>query len=124
MRLGLAPEDLSFRDEVRDFLETNLTPELRSAGLRMTSVFADEQHSIAWQRILHARGWAAPSWPVEHGGPGWTETQRYVFASECARAGAPALAPQGLKMVGPVLMRYGTDRQKSFYLPRILSGDD
>lgn len=124
MDLELAPEDLAFRDEVRAFLAENLTPELRTVGERQTSVFVEPQHSLVWQRILHARGWAAPSWPKEHGGPGWTEMQRYIFAAECARARAPNLAPMGLRMVGPVIMRFGTPEQKAHYLPRILSGED
>ncbi|MFN3513685.1 MAG: acyl-CoA dehydrogenase family protein [Phenylobacterium sp.] len=124
MNLDLTPEELAFRDEVRDFLAAALTPELREAGRRATSVFSDKRHSLEWQRILHARGWVAPSWPVEYGGPGWSEMQRHIFAAECARAGAPSLAPMGLKMVGPVIMGYGTADQKAHYLPRILSGED
>jgi len=124
MDLELAPEDLAFRDEVRAFLAENLTPELRAAGERQTSVFVEPQHSLVWQKILHARGWAAPSWPRAYGGPGWTEMQRYIFAAECARARAPSLAPMGLRMVGPVIMAFGTPEQKAHYLPRILSGED
>jgi alkylation response protein AidB-like acyl-CoA dehydrogenase len=124
MNLDLAPADLAFRDEVQAFLEASLTPELRLAARRATSVFMDKAYSLAWQRILHARGWAAPSWPIEYGGPGWSDGQRHIFAAECARAGAPGLAPMGLRMVGPVIMRYGTAEQKKFYLPRILSGED
>src|SRR5580658_5592883 len=124
MDLDLAPADLTFQGEVRAFLAANLTDELRQAARRATSVFIDKAHSLPWQRILHARGWAAPSWPKEFGGPGWTDAQRYIFAAECARAGAPGLAPMGLRMVGPVLMRYGTPRQQAHYLPRILSGED
>jgi len=124
MDLELAPEDLAFRDEVRAFLAENLTPELRAVGERQTSVFVEPQHSLVWQRILHARGWAAPSWPRAYGGPGWTEMQRYIFAAECARARAPSLAPMGLRMVGPVIMAFGTPEQKAHYLPRILSGED
>lgn len=124
MDLELTKEDLAFRDEVRDFLESALTPELRQAGRRATSVFMDKQFSLAWQKILHARGWVAPSWPVEYGGTGWNEMQRYIFAAECARAGAPSLAPMGLKMVGPVIMGFGSAEQKAFYLPRLLAGED
>ena len=124
MELELSTEDLVFRDTVRAFLVARLTPELAQAGRRMTSVFCDKVHSLAWQRILHAQGWAAPSWPVEYGGPGWTEMQRHVFAAECARAGAPALAPMGLKMVAPAIMAFGSPAQKAHYLPRILSGED
>ena len=124
MNLDLTPEDLAFRDEVRTFLNESLTPELRDAGGKVTSVFMDKRFSLEWQRILYAKGWVAPSWPVEYGGPGWTEMQRYIFAAECARAEAPKLSPMGLRMVGPCIMRYGTAEQKAFYLPRILAGAD
>ncbi|UAL11070.1 acyl-CoA dehydrogenase family protein [Caulobacter segnis] len=124
MDLELSTDDLAFRDTVRAFLDANLTPDLREAGRRMTSVFCDKVHSLAWQKILHAEGWVAPSWPVEYGGPGWSEIQRHVFHAECARAGAPNLAPMGLRMVAPAIMAFGTPEQKARYLPRILSGED
>ncbi|MFC3070576.1 acyl-CoA dehydrogenase family protein [Phenylobacterium soli] len=124
MNLDLSPEDLAFRDEVRAFLDEALTPELREAGRRMTSVFCDPEFSLPWQRILHAKGWVAPSWPKEYGGTGWSEIQRAIFAAECTRAGAPGLAPMGLRMIGPCLIGFGTPEQKAHYLPRILSGED
>jgi acyl-CoA dehydrogenase len=124
VNLDLTADELAFRDEVRAFLEEALPPELREAGRRATSVFMDKRFSLPWQQILHARGWAAPSWPKAYGGPGWSEMQRHIFAAECARAGAPSLAPMGLRMVGPVIMGYGTPEQKAHYLPRILSGED
>jgi alkylation response protein AidB-like acyl-CoA dehydrogenase len=124
MDLSLSPADLAFQAEVRAFLDGALTPELRAAGRAVTSVFLEPRYSLPWQRILHARGWAAPSWPREYGGAGFSEMQRYIFASECARAGAPGLSPMGLRMVGPCIMRYGTEAQKALYLPRILSGED
>ncbi|NCU11973.1 MAG: acyl-CoA dehydrogenase [Sphingomonadaceae bacterium] len=113
----------AFRAEVRAFLAESLTPELARAGRRATSVFAHPDHSIAWQKILTAKGWGAIDWPVEYGGTGWSPMQKYIFSAECARAGAPNLLPQGLKMVAPVLMHYGSDEQKAFFLPRILSGE-
>ena len=124
MNLDLTNEEVACRDEVRAFLDASLTPELREVGRRATSVFTDKQHSLPWQKILHAKGWAAPSWPVEYGGPGWGVMQRHIFAAECARASAPGLAPMGLRMVGPVIMGFGTPEQKAHYLPRILSGED
>ncbi|MBY8820845.1 acyl-CoA dehydrogenase family protein [Sphingomonas colocasiae] len=120
----LSPGDLAFRDEVRAFLAAALPDDLRRATRRATSVFIDPAISLAWQRILHARGWVAPDWPERFGGTGWSELRRYIFAAECARARAPALAPMGLKMVAPVLMHYGSDAQRAHYLPRILSGED
>ena len=114
----------AFRAEVRQWLGERLTAEMREVSAKVTSVFVDKPHNLAWQRILATRGWVAPHWQAEHGGPGWDETERYIFASECARAGAPSLAPMGLRMVAPCIMRYGTAEQKAHYLPRILSGDD
>lgn len=114
----------AFQGQVRAFLDANLPDDLRRAAGRATSVFIDPDVTLPWQRILNACGWAAPDWPAEFGGPGWDEMQRYVFAAECARAGAPGLAPMGLKMVAPVIMHYGTAEQRAHYLPRILSGED
>lgn len=124
MNLDLDTADLAFRDEVRTFLSENLPHELAEAGRRATSVFMDPVFTLQWQRILHRRGWVAPSWPEQYGGPGWTDMQRYIFAAECTRAHAPHLAPMGLRMVGPCIMRYGTPEQKATILPRILSGED
>ena len=118
------PALAAFREEVRAFLTTHLPDDIRRATARATSVFIDPDVSLPWQRILNARGWAAPDWPAEFGGPGWDEMQRYLFAAECAQAGAPNLAPMGLKMVAPVIMHYGSPEQRAHYLPRILSGED
>jgi alkylation response protein AidB-like acyl-CoA dehydrogenase len=124
MNLDLEPADLAFRDEVRAFLAEALPPELAEAGRRATSIFVDPAYTLPWQRILHRKGWAAPHWPVAYGGAGWSEMQRYIFATECTRANAPNLAPMGLRMVGPCIMGYGTEEQKQTLLPRILSGED
>jgi len=118
------PALTAFREEVRAFLSANLPDDIRSGAARATSVFIDPDVSLPWQRILHAKGWAAPDWPAEFGGPGWSEIERYIFAAECARAGTPNLAPMGLKMVAPVIMHYGSPEQRAHYLPRILSGED
>ena len=123
MEPTLSPTDLAFRDEVRAFLAAKLTPELRAANARQAGVFAEGELNRAWHAILYAQGWIAPSWPVEHGGPGWTPMQRHIFADECAKADAPVIPAMGLQMCGPVLMAYGTPEQKAFFLPRMLSGE-
>ncbi len=116
--------DEAFREEVRAFLAEHLTEDLKAAARRQTTVFADRDVALRWQRILHEeKGWAAPTWPKEFGGPGWTPTQRHVFAEECARAGAPGLIPLGLRMLAPVLFRYGTPAQQARWLPPMLSGE-
>ena len=116
-------DENQFRDEVRQFLADSLTPELRRAGELMTSVFADFEATMEWHRILYAKGWVAPDWPAEYGGPGWDVTQRHIFQEECKLANAPALLPMALQMLGPMLIGYGTEEQKAYYLPRILSGE-
>lgn len=118
------PAAVDFRSEVREFLDQALTPDLRRAARRATSVFQHPSVSLEWQSALHSKGWVAPDWPVEYGGTGWDEVQRYIFAEETALAHAPSLAPMGLKMVAPVIMHYGTPEQKAELLPRILSGED
>jgi alkylation response protein AidB-like acyl-CoA dehydrogenase len=123
MDLTLSREDEDFRTEVRHFLDENLTQDLREAGRKTTGVFADYAAGMRWHRILARRGWSAPSWPREHGGTGWSATQRYIFARECIAADAPRIFAMGLRMVGPVIMKFGTPEQKEKYLPRIVSGD-
>lgn len=123
MDLRWSEEDRAFQAEVRDFLDQKLTPELRRAGRLMTSVYADHDASMAWQAILHDRGWAAPSWPVEYGGCDWSLTQHYIFSRESTLAGAPSLSPMGIRMVAHAIVRYGTQAQKDYFLPRILTGE-
>ncbi|MDQ1320745.1 MAG: hypothetical protein QG655_1988 [Actinomycetota bacterium] len=123
MDLTWSEQDLAFRDEVRTFLDEKLTPDLRQAGRLMTSVYADHEASMAWQAILHERGWAAPAWPVEHGGCDWTLTQHYIFSRECALAGTPSLSPMGISMVAHAIIAFGTPDQKDYFLPRILTGE-
>jgi len=123
MDLNWSPEDLAFRDEVRTFLDTKLTDDLRGAGRLMTSVYAEHEASMAWQAILHERGWAAPAWPVEYGGCDWTLPQHYIFSRECQLAGAPSLSPMGIRMVSHAIMKFGTKEQKDFFLPGILTGE-
>ena len=123
MDTAWSADDLAFRDEVREFLDSALTPDLRRAGGTMTSVYADPAFSLAWQRILHAKGWAAPAWPVEYGGCDWSLTQHYIFSRESTLAGAPVLSPMGIRMVAHAIMAHGTPQQKEFFLPRILTGE-
>lgn len=124
MDMQFAPADLAFRDEVRAFLEAKLNPRLREGAACTPSVFVEPDITREWQAILNAQGWLATLWPKEYGGPGWTPIQKYIFEKECAIAGAPALPVLGLKLVGPVICRFGTPQQKAHFLPRILSGED
>ena len=123
MDLALSAEDQSFRDEVRGFLDEHLTEDLREAGRKTGGVFADFEAGRRWHRVLAKKGWSAASWPKEYGGTGWNATQRYIFSRECTAADAPRIFSMGLRMVGPVIMKFGTPEQKAKYLPRIVAGD-
>ncbi len=124
MDMHFSAADLAFREDVRSFLAAELPQHLRDGMNGTPSVFVEPEIGLEWQRILHAKGWLAYQWPVEHGGTGWTPVQRYIFEKECALADAPALSVLGLKLVGPVIAHYGTPDQKSRYLERILTGED
>ena len=122
MDLNYTDEDLAFRDSARAFLEQNLPADLQRKvrmHLRMDKI--DYQR---WHRILAKQGWVAPGWPVEFGGPGWNPVQRHIWDEECARAGTPPILPFGVNMVAPVIMAFGSDAQKAWFLPRILSCED
>ena len=121
---GGGPGATAFRDQVRAFLREHLTDDLVRAARLSSSVFSEPDVGMRWHRALHARGWIAPAWPVEYGGTGWTLEERWIFETECAEAGAPSLSPLGLRMAGPVIMKFGTPEQKAHYLPRLLAGDD
>ncbi len=115
--------DLAFRDEVRAFLEAELTLEMRDAAAHATGVFIEPEFGLPWAAALNRKGWLATHWPVANGGTGWSPIQHYIFEKECAEAGAPSLAVMGLKLLGPVLCAYGTDEQKQRFLPAVLSGE-
>ena len=123
MDLDWSEQDRVFQDEVRGFLDAELTLELRRRGRGMTSVYADHETTLAWQAKLHAKGWVAPAWPTQYGGPGWNVVQRYIWARETARAGAPPMSPMGVGMCGPVLIGHGTPAQRDFFLPKMLNGE-
>jgi len=122
MDLRESPEELQFRAEVRAFVAAELPDDIRRKVLGFLRV--EREDYVRWQRILAARGWGAPGWPVAHGGCGWNAVQRNIFDEECFSAGAPRQMPFGLSMIAPVLMKYGTAAQQARFLPRILSMDD
>jgi alkylation response protein AidB-like acyl-CoA dehydrogenase len=79
---------------------------------------------MEWHRILFRKGWVAPHWPVEYGGPGFDVTRRFIFQDELESANTPGLSPFGLVMVGPAILQFGTEDQKRRFLPKILAGDE
>ncbi len=119
----LSPREIDFRQEVRAFLDERLDDELRSVSRHLSCTFPEKDATVAWQKRLNERGWLAPLWPQQSGGTGWSATERFLFEYECAVAGAPERIPMGLRYVGPIVAQYGTEWQKSWFLPRILSSE-
>lgn len=120
----LSDEDLAFRHEVRAFFDEKLTPELAEAGAKTTWYYSEFEYGRAWQRILYERGWGAPHWPVEYGGCDWSPTQYLIWAIENAVRRPPQVMNNGRDLCAPCIMKFGTEEQKAFYLPRIISGED
>lgn len=113
--------DDEFRQMVRDFIKETLPPEMAARWKKMYHPYKPDV--VWWTGKLNERGWSVPGWPVEYGGPGWTVSQRHIFEEEVFLAGCPAISPQGLTLVGPVICHHGTQAQKDYHLPRIRSGE-
>lgn len=122
--LALTGAEDAFLEQARLFAGRALTEETRRGARLSIGVFADPDVAGPWHRALFGEGWIAPYLPVDAGGTGWSPVEAYLFEHAMAAAGAPALQLQGLRMLAPVLLRYGTPGQIARYLPRILSGED
>ncbi|MEM7408135.1 MAG: acyl-CoA dehydrogenase family protein [Pseudomonadota bacterium] len=118
----LRPEDQAFRQEVRDFINKRFPDELRAIA-DSGREFSREQ-ILTWHRILAEQGWLAPAWPAEYGGQDWPVHWPFILEEEMAQAGCPPVLPFNIKMLGPILIANGTDEQKAYWLPRILSCED
>jgi alkylation response protein AidB-like acyl-CoA dehydrogenase len=121
--LSFSKSDLAFRDEVRAFVADKYDEDLRKKNAQSKNGYLDKAGMLKWQKALYERGWVAPHWPTEYGGPGWSSNQKYIFDLEMSAAGTPLTSPMGLRMVAPVIMAFGTDAQKKKHLPPILSSD-
>lgn len=121
MRFDLTTEQQAFKDEVEAFLAEQLPASVAAKVKRGAGVSKEEL--TQWTRTLNAKGWAAPAWPVEHGGTGWNLVQRHIFDVACRAAHAPPLSGFGFNMVGPAIIKYGTLEQQAQWLPKILNAD-
>jgi len=122
MDFTFSTEKEAFRSEVQAFLADNLPAHLLAkvrSGKRL-----GKADIVKWHAILHAKGWLASNWPKEHGGPGWNAVQKFIFETECGLAHTPRVVAFGVNMLGPVLIKYGIEAQKRYWLPRILDGSD
>ena len=122
MKFELSPANEAFRQQVRAFLREHLPSDLAARAYH--GFTPPSKHDLqTWNRILFERGWAAPHWPVEYGGTGWTALQQHIFEEECHLAYAPDVSWQGLRLLGPVLYTYGSEPLKKQHIPGILTGE-
>ena len=111
-------QDAKFRLEVRSWMAGNLPEELRGWSTRPPRKMIQP-----WHHKLFERGWIAPHWPKEYGGMEASISEQLILQEELGHAGAPILSRQALGHIGPILMRHGTDAQKAYHLPKMLSGE-
>ena len=122
MDLSFSTEQENFRKEVRNFLRDNLKPNISSKMKLGILLSKDEIES--WHNTLNKKGWLAGSWPKKYGGQGWGVIESFIFEEECSAVGAPRILPFAFNMLAPVLMAFGSDKQRDYWLPRMLNGDD
>ena len=121
MNVDFSADDLAFRDAVRAFFRNEYPQDVIEKVDRWVELGRDDY--VRAQKALYERGWAAPNWPREYGGTGWSHTWRYLFFKEMGASGAPWMIPFWLMMVAPVIYTFGTEEQKTRFLPGILSSD-
>ncbi len=122
MDMSFSPEQIAFRKEVREWISSAMPAHIKKKA-DVDGNF-DMKEIMEWHKILAKKGWVAPHWPKEVGGPGWDATRRFIFSEELELAGTPGLSPFGLAMVGPLIIQFGNDQQKERFLPKILSGEE
>jgi len=124
MDIAFNSEELAFQREVRDWITANMPEEVAEESRRSRTSHVSKERLLQWQKKLAGRGWLCPNWPKEYGGPGWNSTQKFIFEMEMARADSPYLSSFSIKMVAPVLMKYGSEAQKKRFLPKIAAAEE
>ncbi len=122
MDFNFTEQEINFRNEIREWLSINL-PKNITQKVRKYQRLNKEDYEI-FMKKLNENGWLAINWPAEYGGTGWNSVQKHIFEEEIVKANAPRVVPFGLNMLGPVLIEYGSEKQKQYYLPRILNCED
>jgi alkylation response protein AidB-like acyl-CoA dehydrogenase len=115
-----SPDQETFRERVRQFIQANWTPPPATArpGDHVTNEAERE-----YETRLARHGWLTMAWPKEYGGLGASHMEQLIFREESGYSGAPGGGGQGISMVGPCLMVHGSDEQRRYHLPKIASGE-
>ncbi|NQX95714.1 MAG: acyl-CoA dehydrogenase family protein, partial [Erythrobacter sp.] len=120
MNLDQSPELQEFRTSIRSYFDSEYPKDILDRVAQGASLTTDEVRKA--EMALGTRGWLASAWPKEHGGPGWSIEEQYIFDEELERAGAPTVTPMGVVYVGPVIYTFGTKEQQDAWLPGIADG--
>ncbi|QJB68856.1 acyl-CoA dehydrogenase family protein [Parasphingorhabdus halotolerans] len=120
MNLDQNPALIPFRDKIRSYFETEYPQDILEKVASGASLTTAEVRRA--EMALGEKGWLASAWPEEHGGPGWSIEEQYIFDEELERAGAPTVTPMGVVYVGPVIYTFGSDEQKAQWLVGIRDG--
>ena len=118
MNVSFTADELEFRSEVRHYFENEFPQDILEKQRK--AIPLEPEDMIRWHKNIYEKGWAAPNWPTELGGTGWSSVQKYIFADEQARANAPPFLSFGVSMVGPIIYTFGNEQQKQRFLPDIL----
>ena len=113
-----AMDEEAFRAMLREFIAAECPQDLRHLPRRMRRA-----EVAPWTQKLGARGWIAPGWPREHGGMGLSVAKMLAYQDEFDRNGVPRAPDMGVVMLGPLLIRYGSDAQRARFLPPIARGE-
>ena len=121
MRLAATASERRLQDEIRDFLAAE-----RPGAVRLPRALAERMEALrAWQARCHEAGYVGRAWPPEFGGGGAPVAEQIIIDQELAAAGAPEFANVvGLDVLGPSLLRFGTDEQRRRYIPPILAAEE
>ena len=122
MNFEYSEKEENFRLEVKEWLNQTL-PKSLSEKVKKYQRLTKEDYEI-FMKNLSTKGWLAWHWPVEYGGTGWNAIEKHIFEEEIIKASAPRIIPFGVNMLGPVLIEFGSEEQKKYYLPRILNNED
>jgi alkylation response protein AidB-like acyl-CoA dehydrogenase len=122
MDLNFTAEEQAFRQRIREWTASNLPADIKTKVDRGIELTRDD--FSRWMKILSGEGWIAPNWDAKDGGPGFSLAEKYIFEEELFMGSAPRTVHFGTRMVGPVLLGFGSPEQKARYLPKILTSEE
>lgn len=122
MHMNFTADERAFEQAVSAFVAENLPPDIKAKVERGIELTREEIRR--WMEILGKQGWAATNWDKKDGGPGFTIAEKFLAEDAIFMSGAPKMVHFGTRMVGPVLLAFGTPEQKAKYIPKILTSEE